>query len=195
MSKRIKIIFDSNRPNLSKLFHSYLLHKYESSKHSSYSDDEDEYARYWDSVFPGWDDDSSYDSYDEDGIFIFPSHSHRSKHINKGKKKKYNYDDDFNDVEVIDGSDSSSKVIFFYYDYHYKDERLEFNSLKDFNDFCLGMGYEVPKYVSDDLAYRSESHCCLNPLSVSKGDLEIMSEDSYGNLFYEACDVSELSGY
>lgn len=193
MSKRIKIIFDSNRPNLSELFHSYLLHKYESSKHSSHSDDEDEYARYWDSVFPGWDDDSSYD---EDGMFIFPSGSHRPRHFNKSKKKSSRYgDDDIDDVDVINDNDGSGKVIWFYYDYHYKDERLEFNSLKDFNDFCLGMGYDVPKYVGDDLAYRSESHCCLNPLSVSKGDLEIMSEDSYGNLFYEACDVSELSGY
>ena len=97
-------------------------------------------------------------------------------------------DDDYED------GDGQSKTIWFYPDYHYKDDRLEFNSLKAFDKYCTRMGYTVPKFVESDIVYRSESHCCLNPDAEREGVLEIMAEHSYGEMFYEACDTDELSG-
>lgn len=131
----------------------------------------------------------------------------RSKHKHKrgGKNNRARYIDidvpysgyEENPTEIddeYDDNDYQSKTIWFYPDYHYKDDRLEFNSLKSFDKFCAKEGYSVPKYVESDIVYLSESHCCLNPLAEKEGILEIMAEESYGEMFYEACDASELSG-
>lgn len=85
------------------------------------------------------------------------------------------------------------KEIWFYPDYHCKDDRLEFNSIKEFSDYCENQGYFVSREVANDLAWRYESHCCLCPESEKVGLLEIMSEHSYGEMFYEACEEHELS--
>lgn len=91
------------------------------------------------------------------------------------------------------GEDSEHKEIWFYPDYHCKDDRLEFNSIKEFSDYCEKQGYFVSREVAYDLAWRYESHCCLCPESEKVGLLEIMSEHSYGEMFYEACEEHELS--
>lgn len=89
--------------------------------------------------------------------------------------------------------DIEHKEIWFYPDYHCKDDRLEFNSIKEFSDYCEKQGYFVSREVAYDLAWRYESHCCLCPESEKVGLLEIMSEHSYGEMFYEACEEHELS--
>lgn len=91
------------------------------------------------------------------------------------------------------GEDSEHKEIWFYPDYHCKDDRLEFNSIKEFSDYCEKQGYFVSREVINDLAWRYESHCCLCPESEKVGLLEIMSEHSYGEMFFEACEEHELS--
>lgn len=91
------------------------------------------------------------------------------------------------------GEDSEHKEIWFYPDYHCKDDRLEFNSIKEFSDYCEKQGYFVSREVINDLAWRYESHCCLYPESEKVGLLEIMSEHSYGEMFFEACEEHELS--
>ena len=129
----------------------------------------------------------------------------KHKH-SKGKKGKifdisvpYSGDEDnpteydFDDIRLeTEGYEPESKEIWFYPDYHCKDDRLEFNSLKEFNDYCESMGYFVDKKVAEDISWRYESHCCLNPESERVGLLEIMSEHSYGSLFYDACEEVEL---
>ena len=89
--------------------------------------------------------------------------------------------------------DTEFKEIWFYPDYHCKDDKLEFNSIKEFNDYCENQGYFVPREVVNDLAWRYESHCCLCPESEKLGLLEIMCEHSYGEMFYEACEEQELN--
>lgn len=217
MSKRIKISIDKNRPNLSLLFHQYIHRK--ATERKSYGrvlyDDDDDYedmAAYWDKMFPGWDD----DSYDE-GETVYPMlgdafglNKHKrgargkTKHKHSKKRKRFDIDVPYSGFEEnpseywgddeYDDGDYQSKVIWFYPDFHYKDDRLEFNSLKAFDKYCAKEGYNVPTYVSSDIIYRYESHCCLNPQAEKEGILEVMAEDSYGNMFYEACDTSELSG-
>jgi hypothetical protein len=221
MAKRIKIsISNKKRPNLSLLFHEYIQRKATERSYGrviDYDYDDEDYedmAAYWDKAFPGWDDDIDYNGPDT----IFPivcdtfglnkgKRGKRGKHKHtKGKKgRKFDIDVPYSgfednpteywgDDDYEDG-DGQSKTIWFYPDYHDKDDKLEFNSLKAFDKYCTKMGYKVPKYVESDIVYRSESHCCLNPQAEREGVLEIMAEHSYGEMFYEACDTDELSGY
>lgn len=105
---------------------------------------------------------------------------------------EYNLDDIGFEYSSND-EDTEHKEIWFYPDYHCKDDRLEFNSIKEFSDYCENQGYFVSREVANDLAWRYESHCCLCPESEKVGLLEIMSEHSYGEMFYEACEEHELS--
>jgi len=103
-------------------------------------------------------------------------------------------EDDYNLDDIgLDDENTEYKEIWFYPDYHCKDDKLEFNSIKEFSDYCGNQGYFVPKEVINDLAWRYESHCCLCPESERIGLLEIMAEHSYGEMFYEACEEQELS--
>lgn len=84
--------------------------------------------------------------------------------------------------------------IYFYEDYHDKFDRIEFNSLYEFDQYCKEFGFSVPAYVAEQIAYSPINHCCLNPVAKEQGVLEIMREETYGEMFYEACESSELSG-
>lgn len=202
MSKKIKISING-KPNLSLLFHEYLKNKPNRCFDVRvYSDDDyyDEMAAYWDKMFPGWDDD--------DDCVVFPPRESghkkgKHKHGRRGKKRgrvidistPYSgYEENPTEIDdEYDDYDYQEKTIWFYPDYHYKDDRLEFNSLRSFDKYCSKMGYKVPSFVVSELAYLSESHCCLDPKAEKEGVLEIMVEHSYGEMFYEACDVSELA--
>lgn len=215
MSKKINITIPNKiKPNLVDLFHEYLSRKAKEPKASMGGreaylfDDYEDMAAYWDKVFPGWDEDL-----DDDGDIVFPNNviyispktrkRGKHKHNKKGKKAKiFNisvpYSGDETDLDEYDFDfatedyDSQSKEIWFYPDYHCKDDKLEFNSLKEFSDYCESMGYWVDKDVTADISWRYESHCCLKPESEKVGLLEIMSEHTYGEMFYEACEESEL---
>ena len=94
---------------------------------------------------------------------------------------------DFEDDGLIYG-----KAIYYYPDYHNKDSRLEFDSLKGFNDFCEDSGYNLSEHVANEIMYRRVSHTCLNPEFKEYGLYEIMAEESYGSLFFEVCESSEV---
>ena len=47
--------------------------------------------------------------------------------------------------------------------------------------------------MAENIAYRRVSHTCLAPDAKEYGIFEIMAEESYADLVYEVCDVSELS--
>lgn len=93
------------------------------------------------------------------------------------------------------GSDGilEGKEIWFYPNYRDKYDKLEFNTLKAFDDFCAENGYVVPPYIAENIAYRRISHTCLRPDAREDGIFEIMAEESYADMMYEACDVKELS--
>ena len=94
---------------------------------------------------------------------------------------------------IDDGEALENCTIYFYEDYHDKYDRTEFNSLYEFDKYCQEMGFVVPSYIAEAIAYSPVSHCCLSPAAKEQGILEIMREETYGDLFYEACDSSELS--
>ena len=219
MSKKIRInISDVSRPNLVNLFHEYLSHK-NKINFSEYSEDEyDDMVDYWDRVFPGWDDDIDvvYPLRNNSKVIVMGGKNKKKKdeysdfwecEDEKKGKKKHNKKSRSRKASLIDINspydgeeeeymsndyDSESKVIWFYPDYHSKEDRLEFNTLKEFSDYCESMGYWLTSVVEEEIRYRYESHCCLNPQSERIGLLEVMCEHSYGEMFYEACDASEL---
>lgn len=147
-------------------------------------------------------DKEAYDSYwqqeREEGFGKKSKHKH-----SKGKKCKtfdittpYSGEEeeyDFDDIRLqTEDYEPETKHIWFYPDYHCKEDRIEFCTLKDFNDYCDSMGYYVSNEVTNDIIWRYESHCCLNPESERLGLLDIMTAHSYGDMFYDACDEAEL---
>jgi hypothetical protein len=50
----------------------------------------------------------------------------------------------------------------------------------------------VPPYVGVVIAYKPVRHCCLNHYAKEHGVLEIMAEESYADMLFEATD--EISG-
>lgn len=205
MSKKIKInIPNKVRPNLSALFHAYIVRKFSEKKKSSYYDDMDD-------LFPGWGYTDDYDDYE----LMYPTNcvplygkrsgsklrnwiqgvsNVKDKKVKKGKgKKSFNYDDIYDDYGEYGEYVNVEKEIWFYPDYHDKEDRLEFNTLKDFSDYCDREGYYVSSEVEGDILWRYESHCCIK--KDKSGLMEVISEHSYGEMFYEACDAKELSEY
>ena len=222
MSKKISIdIPNKVKPNLVKLFHQYICRK--SKEYDIDYDDMDIINYYnvmfpgWDDecelMFPSSDvgkknKHKSKHNRKNDDVYVDFWQQEREEDWERRKHKKgsksrarlidinvpYNGEEEdgynFDDIALFQ---DESKEIWFYPDYHSKDDRLEFNSIKDFSDYCCSMGYWVDKCVMGDISWRYESHCCLNPESERLGLLEIMSSHSYGEMFYDACDESELS--
>ena len=93
-----------------------------------------------------------------------------------------------------DGDALDSCIIYFYEDYHNKYDRIEFNNLYEFDKYCQETGFTVPSYIAEQIAYAPVSHCCLNPIAKEHGELEVMREETYGDMFYEACESNELGG-
>ena len=95
----------------------------------------------------------------------------------KGKGKKSYEVDAF-------GMDTSFTEIWFYNDINNKYDRLCFQSLAEFDDYCEDMGYYVSPNVGEEIVYNSVSHCCINPLTIGTGRLDILVEESYLDLCY-----------
>ena len=122
-------------------------------------------------------------------------HKHTKHRGSRGGKKAKVVDinEPYSSNFIDDGDAPDSATIYFYEDYHDKYSRIEFNTLCDFDEYCNEMGYAVPPYVGEQIAYSPVSHCCLNPLAYEHGVLEVMREETYGDMFYEACETNELS--
>ena len=88
----------------------------------------------------------------------------------------------------------SGKVIWFYPDYHAEDDRLEYDDLVSFVDFCRDESIQLPLtfYTEYSRAGVNSIHCCLDPLMRSVGRKVLCHGMSYGDLFYEVCDACEL---
>lgn len=128
-----------------------------------------------------------------------PKHKHRSK----GKKEKevdiYTPYSGWEEEPDESGSDLDNReyfgdhvTIWYYPNYSVKDDRLEFNTLRDFDDFCCDEGIHVPSNIAEDIAYRPISHTCLNPYARTSGVRELFAAESYADMVYEVCNVDEL---
>lgn len=125
----------------------------------------------------------------------------KHKRGNRGKAKVIDIttpysgmEDDPREVDEYETSGiEDGKEIWFYPDYTDKSNRLEFNTLSDFSDFCADQGYHVEADVGMAIAYRRISHTCLDPELRDEGVFQIIAEDSYADMRYAVTPVQELS--
>ena len=180
--------------------------------------DEEDYWDEYEEIYPGpSDDDEDEDEniyselYPDSGDYWDELESGKKKGKNgkfkhtKGKKNKGSEDMlditkpytqgfiDETDLPEEEDDGSVAQYIWFYPDYKDKTDKLEFNSLKDFDDFCAKNDFLVPPYVGERIAYRPVSHVCLNPGAKERGVDEIMGAESYGDMYYEACEELQLT--
>lgn len=161
-------------------------------------DDWEAYQRYMDNCWDVdgyvsgdgfWDGDDDYgnDGPSEDDFLyplgvVVPS---RKKGGKKGGKKKIEKEENF-------------RTIWYYPDYHAEDDRLEFNGMAEFQEFCNGECMKIPldmyKAYEDAKKHKSKYgfHCTLDPVFRQVGRKNIVYGLTYGEMFYEACDSDEL---
>lgn len=162
-----------------------------------------ELARNWqrgisDCNYPGYDDELYDEIYGD--FYSFSRSSRRLKELNKklfkrdkGGRKKYrnNYqcdDDDFwNNRHTMYSNDEwcdGYKCIKFYRDIDNELDVHEFYSLKDFDDFCEENDYHVSPTDYSNLVNWSVIHCCLDPISEEYDEHEVITDNSYGGLYW-----------
>jgi hypothetical protein len=125
----------------------------------------------------------------------------KHKRGNRGKGKVIDITTPYSGMEEepreVDDYDASGiedgKEIWFYPDYSNKHDRLEFNNLNEFSEFCAEQGYHVEADVGMSIAYRRISHTCLDPELRDEGVFSIVAEESYGDMRYAVTPVQELS--
>ena len=124
-----------------------------------------------------------------------------------------NYDDDYDDYELVYPSSSSSslgnddiidysfddacynssKRIYYYDDYMDKDKVIKFRSLRTFEKFCDDRGIYISPSVLSLMKYRIENHCCINKNVLLDENLVVLeAEESYGSMVYSAALPDEI---
>lgn len=92
------------------------------------------------------------------------------------------YGDDFEDDE--DNDEKRYKHIYFYPDINDEGNVKEFYSLSDFNDFCGKNNYLVGSVDFENLKNWGVIHCCLDPVDLEYGDNTVITDNSYGGLYW-----------
>ena len=148
---------------------------------------------------------SNVSEYEEDEYFASLNklnnkgkYKHRKNRGHRGSKKAKVIDintpySGSEDLPFTDEADIGTGKIYFYPNYEDKYDRIEFDSLVEFDKYCQEEGYLVPPYVGETIAYKPVSHCCLNPYAKEHGVLEIMAEESYADMLFEASDEMSLT--
>ena len=125
---------------------------------------------------------------------------HRGEKHSKGKKRysrTEDMDDYWNnrhtmypedDFDNEDNVEDPYKCIKFYTDIENEMSVQEFYSLKDFNDFCQEKGYHVGCVDYNNLVNMTVVHCCLDPISKEYGENDVITDNSYGALYWSVSD-------
>lgn len=91
------------------------------------------------------------------------------------------YGDDFED----DNNDENRyKHIYFYPDIEDEMTVKEFYSLAEFNEFCGKHNYLVGSVDFENLKNWGVIHCCLDPVDLEYGDNTVITDTSYGGLYW-----------
>lgn len=99
----------------------------------------------------------------------------------------------FHDDDDDYDSSLERKFIKFYRDINNENDAIEFKTIKEFNDFCDKNDYFVSKVDADNLQRWSVIHCCLFPLDNSYGVKSIVTDNSYGGLYWSVSDETMAS--
>ena len=150
---------------------------------------------------------------DDEGIILNPKYlkkknkklydgKGKSKRGSRGSKKKNGhalyggydeYDDYWENRKTMyengewsdeDDYEPAYKKIKFYPDITNELSVIEFDSLKAFSDFCDARGYVVGEADYSNLKNWGTIHCCLDPIDMEYGDFAIITDTSYGGLYW-----------
>ena len=126
--------------------------------------------------------DWTYDDYpdDDDGVYY--------------DNDDYDYEEDVFDKQM----ETKEKEIYFYEKLDFSDDGYEdnqydhlFNNIKELKDFCTENGINLPKNELDTIKYRHTSYCTFDPLDKANGELTLLSDYSWGSLWWECHDLNE----
>lgn len=151
--------------------------------------------------YPGFDDCGGYDVFDGLGHKSSKELKRLNKKLFKGNKgnMKHSVDNLWserfsaisngnyrNNVDLDNEEDyeESYKCIKFYSDIENELSCREFDSIKSFSDFCGSHGYMLSPTDYNNILNLSVVHCCLDPISLEYGDNEIITDNSYGALYW-----------
>jgi hypothetical protein len=91
---------------------------------------------------------------------------------------------EWSDDDDEDGYEEPYKSIKFYPDIEDEMTYKEFFSLKEFDEFCKEHNYYVGSVDFSNLTNMSVVHCCLDPIDLEYGDNTIITDSSYGGLYW-----------
>lgn len=156
-------------------------------------------AAEWNCIYDAYDD---YSGFDDEDDWKHLSSAKRTRILNKreykkvngtrrgGKKNKgkdkhknsllYGYYEDYDDEEL----NSGYKRIVYYSDIENELSAIEFDNIHDFNDFCDKHGFYVPYTDYNNIVNNEVVHCCLDPIDKEYGDYTIITDTSYGALYW-----------
>ena len=112
----------------------------------------------------------------------------------------YYDNDDYDYEEDIFGNkiETEEKEIYFYEKLDFSDDGYEdnqydhlFNNIKELKDFCTENGINLPNSELEAIKYRHASYCTFDPLDKDKGLLTLLSDNSWGSLWWECHDLNE----
>ena len=159
--------------------------------------------------------DLPFDMEDEDDYFdyLHASSSSRLRHLDKGKKGKtrraggklkkgskryvdedlrltYGYNDFPGADDELEGENpaNSFKHIVYYPDIDDEMHIVEFDNIFDFNNYCAAHGFTVPCSDYENIVNNEEIHCCLDPIDKEYGEYTIITDTSYGGLYWSVSD-------
>lgn len=121
----------------------------------------------------------------------------------------YPYDDDDDAYDIYDDDlfgekvETEEKEIYFYEKLDFSDEGYEdnqydhfFTNIKELKDFCTENGINLPNNELEAIKYRHSSYCTFDPLDKVNGELTLLSDKSWGSLWWECHDLDEeCEGY
>ena len=174
-----------------------------SGKSHKHMNDDDAYAAYWANEERKQHRKKNHSNC-RDAEYVDYSEVGKRKHKkNKGKHKKLDLYTPYsgweeNPDEVGSGFDERERfdnhcIIYYYPNYNNMNDKLEFSSLKEFDDFCCDEGFVISPNVAEEMVYRPINHVCLYPQSRERGVYELYAGESYSDMVYEVCDLNELS--
>lgn len=157
-------------------------------------DDEDEFLNntYLAHILGGDIDDLPFDDDDSDYYDGFMSVRERKKRNKKEhKRSRHKKSRARKSYDSLYDEDDSPVLIKFYDDINNELSCREFTSLHEFEEWCSEKSIIVNTLDYTRLLNSSEIHCCLDPIDLEYGDKVLITDHSYGGLWWSVSEDVE----